>query len=104
MTIAKRRSQRGRDRPSRPCPAYPANNLPSECQSADAMRPIRPGPVAVGSPSQSGGVSQTKRENRDHPEIVGNRRALVGPEERAVEDAGDAVLDGIGRRLSARYV
>ena len=30
-------------------------------------------------------------ENRDYPEVVGKRRALIGPEERAVEDTAGPV-------------
>src|SRR4051812_48711930 len=39
-----------------------------------------------------------KGEDRDHPDVVGQRGALVGPEEGAVEEAGDAFL---GRQRQA---
>ena len=43
-----------------------------------------------------------EREDRDHPEVVGQRRALVGPEERAVEDAADAPRATASAACSAR--
>ena len=51
---------------------------------------MRPGRSRSGSPSQSGGVSQTNARMAIDPQIVGQRRALVGPEERAVEEAARA--------------
>ena len=48
-------------------------------------QPQIPRPAAVGSRSQSGGVSQTNARMAIDPQVVGERRPLVAPEERARE-------------------
>ena len=42
-----------------------------------------------------------ERENRDHPDVVGQRRAFVPPEE---EPREQHAFDGIGLLFSTRYV
>ena len=58
---------------------------------------MSPGPLRHGIAEPVGRREPDEREDGDHPDVVGQRGAFVGPEERAIEGAGERrPVDGIG--------